>query len=76
MRGVAIKSLWLLECEDVECYSQLLFPLYAVDEDEANEVAMLIVEERPHLRFVKLGEWPQRFVLVRRRLPDSIEHTK
>ncbi len=65
-----VKSLYLLECRDG--YWWRLFPLYAVDEDEAEAQVNHILEDHPHLTKEKLAQWQQGFVLVRHRLPGKI----
>lgn len=68
-----VKVLWLLECRDTRGYWWRLFPLYAVDEKEAQASAKHILRDHPHLIAEKLVQQSYGFVIMFTRLPGHIQ---
>ena len=65
------RTLWMLECRYSD-YSQLI-PLYALSEEDANELAdKHIRESEKRLRRIALTPFPDGFVISRSRLPGKI----
>ena len=66
-----VKMLYLLECKDG--YWRRLFPLYAIDEEEAQHKAKHILRDHPHLIPEKLVQQSQGFIIMFTRLPGHIQ---
>ncbi|MGH2495842.1 MAG: hypothetical protein ACRDIV_14185 [Ktedonobacteraceae bacterium] len=64
------RTLWMLECRHGD-YSQLI-PIYALSEEDADELAEKYIRESDkRLRRVALTAFPDGFVISRSRLPGK-----
>ena len=65
------RTLWMLECQSGN-YFQLI-PLYALSEEDANELAEKHIRESDQrLKRINLQEFPDGFVIHRSRLPGKV----
>ena len=65
------RTLWMLECRHGD-YSQLI-PIYALSEEDADELANKYIRESDRrLRRVALTAFPNGFVISRSRLPGKV----